>query len=300
MSHSSDSTFASELGRVGKLGWRADVIGSLGGSGTRFYSAILPKAGGTRIVEVGNLINNASPVSPANEGVGPKRLIFISKYPNRGAGKVDPTWNTEILQYIGDASFTAEKYHSVEGVVARFCAEFARARGLNFVVLGKRPIWQTGERKFFEKYLGDFEWEYLASTTQSSSYESVREDDYIVNIDSTLGYEFFSRGLRVAFVTARMRHAGHPEIVETNFGYPFVKESCGDYWTDVASRSEIFRVLTYVTSIEEHLWLAATESTRNTLLIYDEMNKRFCQLLNDLQIANTGPRLWTRDLIPQN
>ena len=300
MSHSSDSTFASELGRVGKLGWRADVIGSLGGSGTRFYSAILPKAGGTRIVEVGNLINNASPVSPANEGVGPKRLIFISKYPNRGAGKTDPTWNTEILQYIGDASFTAEKYHSVEGVVARFCAEFARARGLNFVVLGKRPIWQTGERKFFEKYLGDFEWEYLPSTTQSSSYESVREDDYIVNIDSTLGYEFLSRGLRVAFVTARMRHAGHPEIVETNFGYPFVKESCGDYWTDVASRSEIFRVLTYVTSIEEHLWLAATESARNTLLIYDEMNKRFCQLLNDLQIANTGPRLWTRDLIPQN
>ena len=300
MSHSTDSSFATELTRVSKLGFGADIIGSLGGLGTQFYSQALPKHSETRIIEVGNLINNATPISQSDAHDTMKRLVFISKYPNRGSGETDPTWDSEILQYIGEVGFTAEKYHAVEGVVARSCAEFAATEGLRFVVLGKRPAWQTGERRFFAKYLRDLEWEYLPSTTQSSSYESVRASDVIVNIDSTLGYEFFARGLRVAFVAARMSHSGHPEIVETNFGYPSVTEPCGAYWTNVASKSEIFRVLQYVTGLEVADWLSRTSTVRDSLLVYDEMNRIFCELLNELRIENTGPRFWTRELIPQN
>ena len=300
MSHSSDSTFATELHRVSKLGYGTDVVGSLGGLGTHFYSEVLPKTIGMRIVEVGNLMNNAAPISSRGAGALERRLVFISKYPNRGVGVPDPTWDTEILQYIGEVSFTAATYHAVEGVVARLCAEFAISRGLKFVVLGKRPAWQLGERDFFAKHLEGYEWQYLPSTTQASSYEAVGNDDVIVNIDSTLGYEFFSRGLRIASVTARMSHCGHPEIVEKNFGFPFVSDPCGPYWTNIADRSEVFRVLSYVTQVDSEAWRATTQVVRDSLLVYDEGNVRFCSLLDDLQIKNSGPRYWSPELIPNN
>jgi surface carbohydrate biosynthesis protein len=198
------------------------------------------------------------------------------------------------------AALTAKQYYNVEGIVARICAAIASEQSLKFVVLGKRPAWQVGEYNYFAEHLQGLSWQYLPSSNQASSYEAIRQSDVIVNVDSTLGYELFSRGLRVAFVAARMHAAGHPEIVEQRFGYPLLKESSGPFWTSEASDSEIRRVITTAISVNEEQWLKMTDSARQMLFQYDRGNSQLCSELDALGIKNSGPRLWTRELIPLN
>lgn len=298
-SHSADSTFKTDLQRLHQGGYDADVIGTLGGLGSTFYRGAMPNSRG-RIVELGHVMNNALPLAKVPVERRGRRLIFVSKFPNRGASGIDPEWDTKIIFYMHQAALTARQYYNAESIVARACAVVAAEHSLDFVVLGKRPAWQVGEYNFFAEHLQGLTWQYLASNNQASSYEAIRPDDVIVNVDSTLGYELFSRGLRVAFVAARMHAAGHPEIVEQRFGYPLIGDERGPFWTSEATDAEIRRVVGTAISVDEGQWSNLTHTARQLLFQFDAGNTRLCAELDALGIKNTGPRSWTRELIPLN
>ena len=298
-SHSADSNFKLDLQRLNQEGYDADVIGTLGGLGSTFYRGALPSSR-VKLVEMGHVMNNALSVSDEGGTQSGRRLVFISKFPNRGESGVDNEWDSKVIFYMHQAALTAKQYYNVEAIVARICAAVAAEQSMSFVVLGKRPAWQVGEYNYFAEHLQGLSWQYLPSSNQASSYEAIRPSDVIVNVDSTLGYELFSRGLRVAFIAARMHAAGHPEIVEQRFGYPLLEESSGPFWTSEASDSEIRRVIKTAISVNEEQWLKMTDSARQMLFQYDRGNSRLCAELDALGIKNSGPRLWTRELIPLN
>lgn len=298
-SHSADSNFKIELQQLNQKGYDADVIGTLGGLGSTFYKGALPNSR-VRLVEMGHVMNNALSVSGEGDSASSRRLVFISKFPNRGESGVDNEWDSKVIFYMHQAAVTAKQYYNVEGIVARNCATIANEHSLQFVVLGKRPAWQVGEYNYFAEHLKGLSWQYLPSSNQASSYEAIRPSDVIVNVDSTLGYELFSRGLRVAFVAARMHAAGHPEIVEQRFGYPLVNEATGPYWTSDATDAEIRRVVGTAISVNEEQWLNMSQSMRQLLFQYDYANTRLCRELDSIGVANSGPRLWTKKLIPLN
>ncbi|MFM8015775.1 MAG: LA_1612 family putative O-antigen biosynthesis protein [Actinomycetota bacterium] len=296
-SHAADSDFKHDLQRLNKEGYDADIISTLGGLGSNFYRDALSDSR-AHLIEVGHLMNNALTLASTSDTN--RRLVYISKFPNRGAAGVDPEWDSKIILYLGEVGLTARQYYNIEAVAARACAVMAREYSLPFVVLGKRPEWQVGERNFFAKHLAELPWEYMPSTYQASSYESIRPDDIIVNVDSTLGYELFARGLRVVFVAARMHAAEHPEIVEHRFGYPLITDASGPYWTSESSDSEIRRVLQTAISVSNEEWSTLTRNNRQMLFHFDQGNALFCRELDRIGISNTGPRLWTRELIPRN
>ena len=298
-SHSADSNFKIELQHLNQQGYDADVIGTLGGLGSTFYRGALPNSR-VKLVEMGHVMNNALSISGEGDSSSVRRLLFISKFPNRGESGIDDEWDSKVIFYMHQAALTAKQYYDVEGIVARNCAAIANDHSMQFVVLGKRPAWQIGEYNYFAEHLQGLSWQYLPSSNQASSYEAIRPNDVIVNVDSTLGYELFSRGLRVAFVAARMHAAGHPEIVEQRFGYPLLKESTGPFWTSEATDAEILRVVNTAISVNDEQWLKMTDSARQMLFQYDRANDRLCRELDALGIQNSGPRLWTRELIPLN
>lgn len=299
MSHSADSSFRSELQRANRDGYDADIVVTQGGLGTLFYRAALPSTR-VQIVEAGHVMNNALSAQSLNNVASPRRVVFISKYPNRGSSGDDSGWDSDIVLYIENTPLTAAKYYAIESIVARVCAQVARELSVPFVVLGKRPKWQVGEYNFFSKHLAGYDWEYSPSDNQASSYETITTDDVIVNVDSTLGYELFSRGLRVVFVAARMRAAEQPHIVEYQFGYPLIADGRGPYWTNEPSEDEIRRVLQFGIETRTEEWSHATQLTRGSLFKFDPGNTILCRVLDDAGIANTGPRSWTRELIPAN
>jgi len=300
MSHSAETNFKTELRIRHEHGYRTDIVATNGGVGTAFFEEALASDARVKFVQVGSLINNSLSISEIGYVTSRGRIVFISKFPNLGKHQQDSRWDSEVLQYIGKTGFTAATYHNVEGEVARLCADFASENDLDFVVLGKRPAWQVAERQFFQQYLENCTWEYLPSETQASSYESLRPHDIIVNVDSTLGYELFARGLRVVFVCARMTHSGNLQIVEKDFGYPLITEPCGPFWTNWATRDEVFRVLDYAQNTADDEWVRTTKSICERLFLFDEGNSKFCELLDELHVLNTGPGSWRTELIPQN
>lgn len=299
LSHSPDATFRADLRRLNQLGHDADVIITHGGLGTAFYRSSLPHSKG-EFVEAGHLMNNAITLTGVAVFERPKRLVFISKYPNLNPADTSGGWHSQVMVYLNDTPLAAMDYFRVDAIVARTCALIAREHALPFVVLGKRPQRQTSEYEFFAKNLTGLEWTYLPSDSQSSSYESLRTGDVVINTDSTLGYEFLARGLRTAFISARLSTAGHPEVRDFEFGYPIVTQSRGPFWTNDSSDSEIRRVLKFIMWAEESEWSEQTKFVRKSIFQFDPGNKVFCDILDDVGIANTGPRSWTRDLIPAN
>jgi surface carbohydrate biosynthesis protein len=298
LSHSATTNIMKELQHVDLLGYDTDIIATLGGLGTDFYKAAMPNSK-AKVVEVGNLMNNALGPHDLISSERP-RLVFVSKFPNRGTEGINDTWSSTVFIYSGEASFTAEQYFRVDSVVARECAAIAKERSMEFCVLGKRPKWQVGEYDYYAGHLQGQPWTYLPSSNQASSYEQLYPNDIIVNVDSTIGYELLARGLRIAFVTARMHVAGHDEITEYRFGNPLIQEPTGPYWTSVATSSEIRRVIEYVSTVSSEQWHTDSVAARELLLQYDPGNAILCQELDSLGIKNSGPHPWTRGLIPDN
>jgi surface carbohydrate biosynthesis protein len=298
LSHSPTTNIMQDLQRVDALGYDADLVVTLGGLGTDFVRSSMPNSI-ARVVEIGNLMNNALNLDEKELSDG-RRIVFVSKFPNRGASGVDPHWETQPFIYSGAVGFTAEEYFRVDAVVARECAVIAKELGMEFAVLGKRPAWQVGEFNYYATHLDGLPWSFLPSTNQASSYVQLRDSDYIVNVDSTIGYELLARGLRIAFVTARMNVAGHDEITEYRFGNPIIQDPTGPYWTCTASSSEIRRVISFIIDASDSEWNTHSESSRNLLLQFDPYNAKLCQELSAMGIMNSGPRPWVRELIPEN
>jgi len=298
LSHSASTNFMKELRQVDSLGYDADVIATLGGLGTDFFRSAMPNSR-AKVIEVGNLMNNALRLDD-NIPAGQPRLVFVSKFPNRGSKGIDDAWNSSVFIYSGEVAFTAEQYFRVDSVVARECATIAQELSMEFCVLGKRPKWQVGEYDYYAHHLDGLPWTYLPSSNQASSYEQLRPNDVIVNVDSTIGYELLARGLRIAFITARMAVAGHDEITEYRFGNPLVQEPSGPYWTSVATTKEIRRVVDYVATATAEQWHADSSAARELLLQYDQDNSLLCREFDLLGVKNSGPRPWTRSLIPEN
>jgi surface carbohydrate biosynthesis protein len=271
----------------------------MGSASSRLYAEALGNCA-IRMVEIGSLRNNALVLGPPRSPDKNPRLVFISTFPNLGDDGIDPGWDSRVVHYFGDVGLTNSEYYRIEGVVARMAAESALDRGLEFCVLGKRPKWQIGERRFFQSCIGDLNWRHLPSDHQASSYESIADSDLLLAIDSTLGYEFFARGLKVAFVSSRMRLAGFPNVKEGTFADLTCSENRGPIWTDVCTRLEVNRLIDYLLTVTDSQWQALTRDLRSRVVRFDNQNQRFCAILSELGIPNKGPSLWRRDLITSN
>jgi surface carbohydrate biosynthesis protein len=273
-----------------------DVVATHGEPWSKYFRGALGHAT-TKVVSVGSVKNNSLSIG---KRVPIPRLLFVSSFPNLGAeGELENELST-VLGYWQGTQVTFGDFYQFEGVLARKCAEIARTRGFQFGVLGKRPSWQKGEYSYFASSLDGFEWFYLASDTEATSYEAVAENDLVVSIDSTFGYEMFARSLRVAFVSARMQYAGLDHIRDCEFGYPLVTQPTGPFWTNQATDQEITRVINYVIDTNNYEWDLASRHLQETVMPFDFGNSQLCRLLATLGIETHGPGRWGADNIPKN
>ncbi len=272
-----------------------DVVLSHGEPWSSYYVSALGSA--ARVKAIGSVRNNAINLVTRHE---PPRVLFISSFPNLGpAGNLADSAD-KILGYWQAQTLTFGNFYRSEGLVAASAAETASTLGLEFCVLGKRPEWQQGERKYYENVLGGQPWDYLPAESKSSTYERVFTNDIIVNIDSTFGYEMFARGIRVAFIGCRMQTAGLPKIQDCEFAYPFVTDPTGPFWTNTDSPAEIRRVITAVASMAMSEWDVATRTLRAAVMPFDAGNHELCSVLTELGMKTHGPRTWSAEPTSQN
>lgn len=298
-SHTPRSNFFKDLKASTLRGYGATICATMGPAGSQRYADALGESV-AQIVEVGSLKNNALALRQPQTSEEAPRLVFISTFPNLGSDGTDPNWEERVVHYFDDVGITNSSYYRIEGVLARTVAEIAFERGLEFCVLGKRPRWQTGERRYFQSAIGTLDWQYLPNDNQASSYQAITLTDLIITSDSTLGYELFSRGLRTGFVGARMRLAGFSDVKEGTFAELTLSEDQGPFWTDWCTRPEVNRVIEYLLTATDSQWQALTENLRNRVVRFDCQNEVFCRILNRVGVLSRGPSLWHQNLITAN
>lgn len=241
-----------------------------------------------RIISVGSVLNNAVAIGEART---PPRLLFVSSFPNLGTDGELATVADSLMGHWGGRAFTYREVYESEGIIAALVSEYAQVLGLEFGVLGKRPASHVGERRFFDSAFNGRPWKYFPCEERGSSYAAVSPNDVLVNMDSTFGYEMLARGLKVAFVAARMSVAGVPEIRDCNFAHPYITAPTGPFWTNLASRDEVFRVLDAVMAKSNGDWCAELGIDMEQICAYDRGNTRLCASLGELGLAHRGPRV---------
>lgn len=286
-SHDPDETMWDILRAELPRGAGPDVVLTHGAPWSAWYREALGEGPG-RIVAAGNLKNNAFPLG---ERRGVRRLLFVSSFPNLGAdGDLEASGSAPLGHWRGHP-VTLRDFYAAEGVVAALAAGYARTRGIPFAVVGKRPDWQKGERRYFEAALRDHDWSYIPAAHDGSSYAAVTPDDVLVNIDSTFGYEMMSRDVRVAFVAARMPLAGLHSVRDCEFAHPYVDVPTGPFWTNVATRDEVSRVIDAVTARSNRELCADAGIDMGEIFVYDRGNTTLCEVLDEFGVKNRGPRV---------
>ena len=262
-----------------------DVVLVHGAPAISYYRAALGKT--AKLLPAGNLTNNAFALSEESRR---PRLLFVSSFPSIDSLDLLEV-ETRPMGFIEGSPITMREFYSAEGTVAKLAAQYSETHGLQFAVIGKRPATQTSEYQYFESALRDHQWIYLPSEPNSASYGAVTQNDIVVNVDSTFGYEMMARGVRVAFVTARMPLAGHPEIRDFDFAYPFITAPTGPFWTNKPSRDEVFRVIDAVIARPNSEWCAGAGIDMSEIFYYDKGNTILCKTLDEFGIHNSGPQI---------
>lgn len=192
--------------------------------------------------------------------------------------------NSQTKFYFDHHEISAQQFYVIEAKVVRFLAERCTRNGETFAVLGKRTKFDEFEQKFFQESALPYSIEFLARTSDYSTYEFCNSASLIVTIDSTTGYEFLSRGKKVAFLSSRIHAADQSLshiIRDTDFGFPLTLEKTGPFWTTIADDTEFERVINTVQGLSQVEWASMISPYTEVLMAYQPGNSAFIQLLQE-------------------
>jgi surface carbohydrate biosynthesis protein len=129
---------------------------------------------------------------------------------------------------------------------------------------------------------------FVPRATERSTLDLAGSARIVITVDSTVGYDLFSRGKRVAFFSGRLQ-ASNPgdnrHIKDMEFGYPNDIEPTGKFWTNEASESELVRILNYLRAVTDEEWAAEIAPYNESLMAYQPGNPVFKKLLLELGLT---------------
>ena len=209
-------------------------------------------------------------------------ITFISQHPPSSIG-AEPG-----RVYFGHNSVSFGSYYQIEFDVVNFLGDYCRQHNLRLAVSGKRENGFGTERDFFLGALGPNSAEFIPRDSNFSTYDALSATGVIVTIDSTVGYEFLSRGQRVAFFSSRINSAD-PDLAstikDTNFGFPLQLEDSGPFWSNTGGVLEYERILDHLRAVGDEEWATEIAPYNESLMAYQPGNPVFKKLLLELGLT---------------
>jgi len=244
------------------------------------YSNLYRSLVATKCLVTGNIKNNLTEIP--SDVITMYDIAYISQYPP------SPIEGNPSQIYFNDVTFPIENFYTAESLAVNFLSKYCEEHNLSFVVCGKRDKNFSAEREFFENAMQYQSGNFVSRTTERSTLDLAVSARIVVTVDSTVGYDLFSRGKRVAFFSGRLQ-ASNPEdnrrTKDMEFGYPNDIEPTGKFWTNAASESELVRILNYLRAVTDEEWATEIAPYNETLMAYQPGNPVFKKLLLDLGLT---------------
>ena len=225
----------------------------------------------TEFFAVGSIRNNSFIPSAAIKKSN--QLAYISQLTNRALGPDD-----HFADYKGNP-ISYQEFYAAEKLICDYLAKYCSERDLRFVVCGKQPTSFIAEQNFFNPH------KVSGRNEPFSSYDMLNESQIVVSLDSTVGYEFLSRGDRVVIVGGRFSH--HPnktvrDMPDIKFGYPSDLPTDGPFWISDLSESHLTTRLDSVRSMPENSWTDLIKPYQDLLMRFDPDNRILKQTFSDI------------------
>ncbi|MBL6857144.1 MAG: hypothetical protein ISQ92_00495 [Pelagibacteraceae bacterium] len=195
---------------------------------------------------IGSLSNNRI-VFDDNNSIKKNSLVFISQHkPKR-------------------------PFPEIERIIIKFLKRYCLKKNLTLSISTRVLASDKKNKKHYEAILGQSDWNYfpredLGALGDTAHYRKVLSSEYIVSIDSTLGYEALSRKKKVVFFPlgsyskewCKKNYVTNLKTktywIPEKFGYPLNLNQEGEFWTSEHDEKKMEEKLNYLISIDENSW----------------------------------------------
>ena len=223
---------------------------------------------------IGSFLNNKVKINLEKKE---SLILFLSQYRSPPIDRSTP------LLYRFEKPIYWDDFYLPEFFFLPLLHAYCTKKGLVLGICGcTEKKYQEEERVFYNELLGECNWRFLPRDSVLSSYEKIDRSEFVVFIDTTLGYESLARGNRTAALSARgtavLSSAGH------NFGWPSDISGTGPFWTNNLDEGQFEEVMDYITTASDKEWKETLNQYFPQIMAYDEGNKKFVELMRDLQI----------------
>lgn len=207
-------------------------------------------------------------------------IVFISQFKLHDKNKTIPGAKNDLNTF----ETNVKERKIVLNVILSYC----KINNLKLFILSRGSFNNHDEKVlkeeqiYYEKLIGKENFYLIRKQNQNDIYKIINDYNYFAVISSSVGYEALSRAKRVAFLNVHHNISNYLEGEKLKYGYPADLPLKGPFWTNEASKNEIFRVLDFLINSSKEEWSKFKDKYISPAIIYDENNKNFKEKLNSI------------------
>lgn len=173
---------------------------------------------------------------------------------------------------------SVEQFDKPQIELLRTLDKYSHENKLKLYIYGKCRFKETieMEKQYFINLLKNCEWKYIKNDYKKT-FNYIDNSALIVTLNSSLGYEAFSRKNRVAFFNIRPQSG---DLKKVKFGWPSLKnKNNGPFWINKLNYIIVKKFLNNIRKFPDIKWENIREKYEKILIVRDEDNKKFKKLI---------------------
>ena len=217
----------------------------------------------------GSFKNNLIPKSTALKNT----VAYISTYrPNQNLDFIVPESKPDKPIRYGEI---ISRRANVISWLAKYCGE----NNQHLTIIGKDENPQR-EELYYRSLLANFQFDFIAKKSSSTSYQAIDNSEIVVFTSSTLGYESLARGNKTAAI---MLDAQVFDAEALRFGWPAKFYDEGSFWTHQLNEKRLYEILDFLRTVKDEDWNQIRSQTIKDVMSFDPGNSKFSAVVKSLR-----------------
>ena len=224
---------------------------------------LFKKLNAKKVITIGSFKSNYYEIDNIIKDI---EILFISSYS-------DAKPDSKVTNEINFANFDSYQIALLDNI-----SKYIKKYNSNISILGKMPgKFANQEYEYYNSIFKNTNWNFIKSEV-ANSYKIVDKSKIVIVLNSTLGYESFSRGNKTIFFDIR----SHLESLKTlQFGWPIENlQRNGPFWTTDASFEALEQIINNVKNMEDSRWKDLNKNYIKKIMPRDRNNSIFKSLLD--------------------
>ena len=173
---------------------------------------------------------------------------------------------------------SGEQFDKPQRELLKTLDEYTKNNNLKLLIYGRCRFTKRikEEKKYYSTLLRKCNWKFIKND-QKKNFTYIDRSSLVVTINSTLGYESFSRKIKTVFFNIRPKNK---ELSPIRFGWPSLKKDKGTFWINSLDYKKVEKFLNKVRGFSDPEWRKITEKYKKNLMLRDENNSKFLKLIN--------------------